>query len=71
MRSGDYSDKIKKECSWEEVTEAFLDENATLEQKKEMGSSFQERWKNIRDRYSREIKEKKGKSGQARKGKNT
>ena len=31
MRFGDYSDKIKRKRSWEEVTEAFL---ATLEQKK-------------------------------------
>lgn len=38
MNSNDYSNKIKKKSSWEEITEAFLDENATLEQKRETGN---------------------------------
>lgn len=38
MHSEDYSDKIKRNRSWEEITEIFLDEKATLEQKKEMGN---------------------------------
>lgn len=36
-----------------------------------LGIILQRKWKNIRDRYARELKEKKGKSGQGRKGKST
>lgn len=38
MRLEEYSDKIKRKRCWEEVTETFIDENATLEQKKEAGN---------------------------------
>lgn len=34
------------------------------------GSILQKKWKNIRDRFAREIKENKGKSGQGHKAKN-
>lgn len=38
MRSEDYSNKIKKKRSWEEVTNAFVDEGAAVEEKRQMGN---------------------------------
>lgn len=38
MRSEEYSNKLIKKRSWEEITAAFINEDATLEEKREMGN---------------------------------
>lgn len=38
MRSEDYSNKIKKKSSWEEVTDAFMGEVAEVEEKRKLGN---------------------------------
>lgn len=38
MRSEDYSNKIKKKSSWEEVTDAFMGEVAEEEEKRKLGN---------------------------------
>ncbi|KAF5301289.1 hypothetical protein FQR65_LT19238 [Abscondita terminalis] len=63
MRSSDYSDKIKRKRSWEEVVILFSREDDTEEEKKKLGILLQKKWKNVRDRYSREVQQRKGKSG--------
>lgn len=38
LRNTDYADKIKRESSWEEITNIFSNEDATAENKKNISS---------------------------------
>uniref|UniRef100_A0A6P7EYI0 Uncharacterized protein LOC114324624 n=1 Tax=Diabrotica virgifera virgifera TaxID=50390 RepID=A0A6P7EYI0_DIAVI len=65
MRSDDYFNKIKTKQSWDDITDAFVEGIVTQEERKHLGSILQKKWKNIRDRYSKNVKQNKRKSGQA------
>ncbi|XP_050666763.1 uncharacterized protein LOC126966644 [Leptidea sinapis] len=56
--SDDYSNKNLKRQLWLELTDIFGGEN--LEEKGELGLSFQKKWKNIRDIFTRELRRRKG-----------
>ncbi|XP_077270213.1 uncharacterized protein LOC143901662 [Temnothorax americanus] len=59
MECPDYRNRIKKKKSWEEIVEIFSTAGNTEEQKKLLGVKLQNKWKNIRDGYSKELKKLK------------
>ncbi|KAL1488700.1 hypothetical protein ABEB36_014499 [Hypothenemus hampei] len=62
MRHSDYANKIIRKRCWEEIVSTFSNDG-TNNTNKDLEITLQKKWKNLRDRYAKEIK-KKGKSGQ-------
>ncbi|XP_023722377.1 uncharacterized protein LOC111872558 isoform X2 [Cryptotermes secundus] len=63
MTHGDYMDKTKRKISWEKIVNKFAEQDTAIEEKKTLGEVLHEKRKNVRDRYTREIQARKGKSG--------
>ncbi|KAG5877946.1 hypothetical protein JTB14_034256 [Gonioctena quinquepunctata] len=71
MRTEDYADRMTKKEAWDEITNLFAPENTSEENKKNLGTLLQKKWKNIRDRYSREVSDKRGKWSHSKSRPNT
>lgn len=63
MAHNDYGDRNKRKQSWEEIVNLFLEETATQDEKKRMGELLLKKWKNLRDRFARDVHERKEKTG--------
>ncbi|XP_050666968.1 uncharacterized protein LOC126966741 [Leptidea sinapis] len=59
LNSKDYSNKILKRRSWEELVLIFCKNDDSEEKKKNLGSILQKKWKNLRDAYVKELKKTK------------
>ncbi|CAG4964060.1 unnamed protein product [Colias eurytheme] len=53
----EYSDRAQKVKQWEEVTNMFTDNNASVEEKKKNGILLQKRWRTLRDAFVKEQRE--------------
>ncbi|CAH1995116.1 unnamed protein product [Acanthoscelides obtectus] len=63
IRKKEYSDRVMRRKCWEELVNLFAKENNTIDENKQLGNELHKKWKNIRDNFSRDIHQRKGKSG--------
>ncbi|KAJ8917236.1 hypothetical protein NQ315_002253 [Exocentrus adspersus] len=59
MTTDDYSDRAKRKECWDEITDAFADRGTAPEEKQKLGELLHKKWKNIRDRFARELQDAK------------
>ncbi|XP_037931079.1 uncharacterized protein LOC119665896 [Teleopsis dalmanni] len=61
MNKKEYSDKVKRKECWEQIAAIFSDPVMTTDEKKKLEELLHKKWKNIRDRFARDISSKKRK----------
>ncbi|XP_072945497.1 uncharacterized protein [Epargyreus clarus] len=61
----EYSDRECRRRLWEEVTCAMFDEEMSEDERSDISKLLQQKWKNIRTSFTREIRRRAGKAGSA------
>ncbi|GBM80376.1 hypothetical protein AVEN_166518-1 [Araneus ventricosus] len=64
VKLADYSNKLARRRCWEELTEIFSPAKVSEKEKKALNELLQKKWKNIRDRFARDVKYGGGKKSQ-------